>query len=82
MMVLMPTSQLTSDEAWRAIYSLGHETGEKIATIILAELIGMGFILNGNNGPELTSKGWAAHAIAESGKDERVEQLDELPPKT
>lgn len=81
MMVIMPTSQLSSDDAWRAIYSLGHETGEVIPTATLSELIGMGFIRNGNNGPELTSKGWDAHAVAESGRDRRVEELDSLPPK-
>lgn len=74
---------LTSDDCWSAINSLAMEDGEadKIQPSTIAKLIELKFVRIGGNGlPELTTKGWQAHTVAESG-DGRVDELDSLPPK-
>jgi hypothetical protein len=77
----MPT--LTSDDCWFAINSLATEDGEadKIQPATIAKLIELKLVRIGSSGlPEMTTKGWQAHTVAESG-DGRVDELDSLPPK-
>ena len=77
----MPT--FTSDDCWSAINSLATDDGQadKIQPTTIAKLIELKFVRIGSSGlPELTTKGWQAHTVADSG-DGRVDELDSLPPK-